>query len=395
MIFSADEKMAPFEKPFAPTCWLFCTVIDNYGDIGVSWRLAQCLQRELGWRVCLWVDDITALRTLCPDLPEPPCFYEHIRIHGWQAGISAQGLDTSPLPQIVIETFACTLPPAVHSIMQQARPLWLNWEYLSAEASNERFHALPSLQADGLQKYFWFMGFSEKSGGLLREQNYAELSLADTAALRRKLQLPDKTAPEWLLFGYNSPVWCDWLEMWCRHGEPVTLLLPGSRIIDSLKNGGNIPPQALMQPGESFQTASVTLTRIPFVPQRDFDRLLHLADGLMVRGEDSFVRAQLSGKPFFWHIYPQEEMVHLDKLDAFWQKAYAGYPAEIQAAHQALSQELNGGHRLDETQRLAAWQTLQQHFASWQKAAGVWKDWLFAQPSATEKLAKFMQDKLK
>lgn len=387
--------MTPSENPSAPTCWLFCNVIDNYGDIGVSWRLAQCLQRELGWRVCLWVDDTAALRTLCPALPEPPCFYEHIRINTWQAGVSAEGLGTSPLPQIVIETFACALPPAVHTIMQQARPIWLNWEYLSAEASNERLHALPSLQADGLQKYFWFMGFGDQSGGLLREQNYADLSRFDTTALRWQLMLPAKTAPEWLLFGYRSPIWCDWLEMWRQHGAPITLLLPGSQIIDSLKNGGIIPPQALEKPGDSFQTAAVTLIRIPFVPQQDFDRLLHLADGLMVRGEDSFVRAQFSGKPFFWHIYPQEEMVHLDKLDAFWQKAYASYPDKIRTAHQALSQELNGGTKLHQTQRLDAWQTLQQHFAAWQQAAETWRALLFNQASATEKLAKFMQDKLK
>ena len=36
-----------------------------------------------------------------------------------------------------------------------------------------------------------------------------------------------------------------------------------------------------------------------------------------MRGEDSFVRAQLAGRPFLWHIYPQADNAHLDKLNAF------------------------------------------------------------------------------
>ncbi len=387
--------MTPFEKKFAPTCWLFCTVIDNYGDIGVSWRLAQCLQRELGWRVCLWVDDTAALRRLCPDLPEPPCIYEQISIKTWREGAEAHDITAAPLPQVVIETFACSLPESVHHIMQQARPLWLNWEYLSAETSNERLHALPSLQADGLQKYFWFMGFSEPSGGLLREQDYAERSRFQTEALRTQLRLPEKNAPEWLLFGYASPIWAKWLQMWQQAGEPITLLLAGHQIIESLKAAAAIPADALQHDGDVFQTASVRLIKIPFVAQHDFDRLLHLADGLIVRGEDSFVRAQLAAKPFFWHIYPQDEMAHLDKLDAFWKKAYPLYPGSIRNAHRLLSDELNGGHTLDSAQRLTAWQTLQQYLPAWQQAASAWQQILAAQPSATEKLAKFIQDKLK
>lgn len=164
----------PSERKTAPICWLFCSIIDNYGDIGVSWRLAQILQRELGWQVHLWLDDEAALRALSPGLPSPPCTHENIVVRRWQAGRQAEDLARAPAPQIVIETFGCDLSADVVEIMRQTQPLWLNWEYLSAEAAHEALHARPSLQADGLQKYFWFMGFSEKSGGLLREADYAE-----------------------------------------------------------------------------------------------------------------------------------------------------------------------------------------------------------------------------
>ena len=107
----------------------------------------------------------------------------------------AEDTDTAPTPDIVIETFACELPDNVQTIILRHRPLWLNWEYLSAEDSNERLHLMPSLQAGGIQKYFWVYGFQRKSGGLLRERDYAEFARFDTETLRRQLKLPAKTRP--------------------------------------------------------------------------------------------------------------------------------------------------------------------------------------------------------
>ncbi|MFO6055699.1 elongation factor P maturation arginine rhamnosyltransferase EarP, partial [Pseudomonas aeruginosa] len=34
---------------------IFCSVVDNYGDIGFSWRLARQLDDEHGQAVRLWV----------------------------------------------------------------------------------------------------------------------------------------------------------------------------------------------------------------------------------------------------------------------------------------------------------------------------------------------------
>ncbi|NWD52933.1 elongation factor P maturation arginine rhamnosyltransferase EarP, partial [Pseudomonas gingeri] len=52
-----------------PANWdIFCTVVDNYGDIGVTWRLARQLVAEHGLAVRLWVDDLRAFERLCPEL---------------------------------------------------------------------------------------------------------------------------------------------------------------------------------------------------------------------------------------------------------------------------------------------------------------------------------------
>ena len=45
---------------------IFCKVIDNYGDIGVTWRLARQLAAEHGIAARLWVDDLESLERLCP-----------------------------------------------------------------------------------------------------------------------------------------------------------------------------------------------------------------------------------------------------------------------------------------------------------------------------------------
>ncbi len=53
--------------PVPKTRWdIFCTVVDNYGDIGVTWRLARQLVAEHGLAVRLWVDDLRAFERICP-----------------------------------------------------------------------------------------------------------------------------------------------------------------------------------------------------------------------------------------------------------------------------------------------------------------------------------------
>ncbi|MCP2041967.1 putative repeat protein (TIGR03837 family) [Neisseria sp. HSC-16F19] len=385
--------------PATAHIWLFVRVIDNYGDMGVAWRLACRLREHLHAHIHLWTDDTALLRTLAPDYAKA----SGISVYPWQdeAAVAAQ-LAQLPAADVVIETFGCELPAAVRTRIAQTQPLWLNWEYLSAEDWAASLHALPSLQTDGSAKYFWFMGFDPDSGGLLREADYIsgrtafQHNTAAQQAFRRQYRLPESAhGPNWLLFGYDWDGWQDWLHMWHAADEPITLWLAGGQIINSLRQSGIIGAQDLRQPGDVCHWHPVRLCRLPFVPQAEFDRLLWLADGALIRGEDSFVRAQWAGLPFLWHIYPQQEQAHLVKLHAFWQCAAADWLPEIQQAHQALSQELNGGHTLSAAQRLAAWQTLQGHFAAWQAHSEAWSQYLHGQSDAVERLALFMQNQLK
>ena len=119
---------------------LFCRVIDNFGDVGVAWRLARDLAAR-GQQVRLWIDDASALRWMAPT--------------GAPAGIEVlpwdQALTARSSADVVIETFGCELPEAFVARMAQRRPapLWLNLEYLSAESYVERSHGLKSPQFSG------------------------------------------------------------------------------------------------------------------------------------------------------------------------------------------------------------------------------------------------------
>ena len=59
--------------------------------------------------------------------------------------------------------------------------------------------------------------------------------------------------------------------------------------------------------------------------------MLWACDLNLVRGEDSLVRALWAGLPFVWHIYPQDDNAHHDKLEAFldWLQA----PESLRRAH--------------------------------------------------------------
>lgn len=387
----SDESMAE--------AWVFVRVIDNYGDAGVGWRLSCLLAEYLHMHVRLWIDDTDALNKLVP-APEKQA---RITIEAWQGdAMMQQQLSAAADPVLVIETFGCELPPQVLERMGQCRPLWLNWEYLTAEDWAVGLHAMSSLQPNGLEKYFWFMGIDADSGGLLREPGY----LAEREKFRQqpKLQqafrqeygLPlQHTGQLWLVFAYTSGQWAQWMAMWQQADTPVTLWLAGGQVIESLRAAKLIAPEELQQEGDICELGNVTLVRIPFVPQAAFDRLLWLADAAIVRGEDSFVRALWAGLPFFWHIYRQDDDVHLQKLHSFWFKAMQGWPAELRQAFTVLSDDLNGAGAVSSLKREQAWQYLCAHWQSWVKSAAAWSEMLHRQDNALEKLARFSHLPLK
>ena len=69
---------------------IFCSVVDNYGDIGVTWRLARQLAAEHALPVRLWVDDLAAFQHIRPEI-DPALAQQHlagVEIRHWTAPIA-------------------------------------------------------------------------------------------------------------------------------------------------------------------------------------------------------------------------------------------------------------------------------------------------------------------
>jgi uncharacterized repeat protein (TIGR03837 family) len=314
----------PHRQPRATTVAIFCKVVDNFGDIGICWRLSRQLQREHGVAVTLWVDDLHSFRRICPAVAADADTQaiEGVAVRHWR---DQQG-DFAPadVADIVIEFFACDIPPGYVAAMAQCapRPVWLNLEGLSAEEWVEGCHTLPSMHPQlPLTKHFFFPGFTSKTGGLLREAALDERRRqfqADPGAVAAFLAQFGVTETEMAstkmsLFCYpHAPVaeLCDILR---DSDAPVSLLVPEGVATDAIREFLGADANA-----GAFRTrGALTVRVLPFVAQPDYDKLLWACDFNFVRGEDSFVRAQFAGRPFIWHIYPQDENLHHLKLRAF------------------------------------------------------------------------------
>ena len=122
---------------------IFCRVIDNYGDIGVCWRLARQLSDEHACTVRLIVDDLNAFAYLAPDIDPTQMtqVLNNVEIIAWESASSM-----APA-RVVIEAFACD-PPETYvqamAAMATPKPVWINLEYLSAELWIDDVHGKPS-----------------------------------------------------------------------------------------------------------------------------------------------------------------------------------------------------------------------------------------------------------
>ena len=302
-------------------CDIFCTIIDNYGDIGVCWRLARQLSDEHGVAVTLWVDDLATFARLAPALDPalPLQMLGEVLVRHWAGEIA------DPRPgDIVIEGFGCRLPAGFLAAMRDRAPApaWINLEYLSAEDWVEDCHGLASVHpATGLVQHFWFPGFTARTGGLLREAGLVaardrfqadpveQAAFWERIGVPEALQIPRRAS----LFAYENAAIPGLLEALATAGAPWLLLLPEGR---ALAQAGAWAGQAL-RAGDRFHRGDLTLVVLPLLATDDYDRLLAGCALNAVRGEDSFVRAQWAGAPLLWHIYPQEEDAHWTKLEAF------------------------------------------------------------------------------
>jgi uncharacterized repeat protein (TIGR03837 family) len=329
--------MSDLDTDTAADCALtwdvFCHVIDNWGDVGVCWRLCRQLAAA-GQRVRLWIDDASALDWMAPGARTG--VVAGVTVHEWPA---ARATNRPPAPQVppgdvLIEVFGCHVPDEwvaalLPALARDGRAsVWLNLEYLSAEPWVARSHGLPSPVCHGplagRTKWFFFPGFTPDTGGLLREPDLmARQRTFDTTVWRAHTG----SAP-------RGP----WVSLFCYEPAALPRLVAQPALSQA---------QWLVAAGRSAAAWQALAPRLPAgaqmrvldnVPQPAFDERLWACDLNLVRGEDSLVRALWAGQPFLWQLYPQDDGAHHAKLDAFldwldapddwraWMRAWNGVP---------------------------------------------------------------------
>ncbi len=424
---------------------IFCTVIDNFGDIGVTWRLARQLAVEHGVRVRLWVDDLAAFQRIWPVVDPTlavqwvpagpvPCLISresaHSEIKGsegdsptggpgcdgqippsppfskggerWETTVEVRRW-TTPLPElepgeVVIEALACNLPEGFVARMaaREPRPVWLNLEYLTAEDWAKGVHGLPSPHPClPLTKYFFMPGYGPESGGLTREAGLGEVrdafqaDPAARAAFWAGLGLPAEAPGETRvsLFSYENGAIPGLLSAWAAGAAPVRACVPVGRALPDIAAWfGQIdsPP-----PGATLVRGNLTLHVLPMLGQDAYDRLLWACDLNFVRGEDSFVRAQFAAKPLVWQAYRQEEGAHFAKLEAFLDLYCASMDP---ALAESTRNTWRGWNR--EAEVGAGWPALLEALPALGRHARWWWRYLEDQPDTASNLLIFCKKKL-
>jgi uncharacterized repeat protein (TIGR03837 family) len=296
----------------ALTVDLVCQVVDNYGDIAVVWRLAQALVQDgpADLRVRLLVDDLEAFHALNPAV-DPRRARQSLACGGGKVIVldTRADLGEALAADVLVEAFGAPTPePWLQAFFAAAAEgtttkTILHLEYLTAEAWSESYHGLPSpLGRPRVQRFFFVPGFRQGAGGLVFTDPPAQPSA--------------RGSEDWLmsLFSYEHDFTCFWEDL----ADFLDERRQTARVVVC---AGRSRAGAL----ESWQRVSARRGGLPrvtvddpgFLDQREYTSLLAAGDFHVVRGEESWVQAVLSGKAFLWQAYLQPEGHQSVKVDAF------------------------------------------------------------------------------
>lgn len=308
---------------------IFCVVVDNYGDIGFVYRFAKEYRKHYpSSRIRIFIDDLVTLAKI-NSLTNPNEIVQiidgitYINMHT----VEPQWVQNQLLPELIIEAFGCDIPKwyIPLAITQKSR-LWINLEHLSAEPWIEDYHRKESLlnisEPHILRKYFFMPGFTSQSGGILignSDTPHQPRTLSHILSeynIKINCNNPQKIIATIFSYEYNFTHFIDQI---LQLNTECYLLIMGQKTQDSFRNILEYKHKFICIDNKftHFIHQNTHIIFMPFVSQEQYDELLEISDFNFVRGEDSWVRAILTGKPFIWQAYKQTEQHHVVKLDAF------------------------------------------------------------------------------
>ena len=299
---------------------VLCKVVDNFGDIGVVWRLCcqlsnQIKKENFTSKINLIVDDLVSFNKICNSVDSNKSFQivENINIFNWndeKLCYDEFSKNDGENLSVILEVFQCGRPSWMEKILFEEK---LNRtvqiimiDYLTAEKYAEDFHCLQSLtRSSKVQKVNFMPGFTNKTGGLIIDS-------------------------EW--------------EHFCDYKNNKTLLcFTYDRNWDALANAckkSNYIEKVLIAPGKGFESlkksfysgfikdSNLKIEELSFMNQNEWDKMLKNCGVLFIRGEESMSRACLSGIPFVWHAYPQSDEYQLIKVRALLERMSVHFKCE-------------------------------------------------------------------
>lgn len=310
-------------KCFSMEITVLCKVVDNFGDIGVVFRLCRALSElKKNLEIRLVVSNLDSFAKISKGIDSTKTFQE---FRGWKVfdwndnALCKKEFSKNP-PEFILECFQCGRPEWLEELLFSPQfnlnVQIVNVEYLTAESWADDFHLLKSgTRSAKIKKINFMPGFTKKTGGLILDKNFMRCLSEKKFALNLVKQnlykkiLSEDFSDSFKILIFSYPKNFDFLASAIKEFSFL------KKIIVFVASGAGADSAKI-----SLKKFKVNFICLPFMQQEVWDAFLSLMDFSFVRGEDSFSRCCLFGNPFIWNIYPQEEEFHIVKLNAFLQK---------------------------------------------------------------------------
>ncbi|MDO5352924.1 MAG: elongation factor P maturation arginine rhamnosyltransferase EarP [Succinatimonas sp.] len=347
---------------------IFCDVIDNFGDAGFCLRLSRDLCKF--YNVTLFCNNLDVLKKITN---KEDLSLSKLQICSW-----IDSNDSYQVPNIVIEAFSCRAPDYLIEKYKKTPPLIIELEYLTAEPFADDCHGLTSF-SDGLPRYFFFPGFTSKTGGLIFETEFIE-------SVNKFPNISTSSTKKLTLFSYHEANYKSLIKALSKSKFNFEINVFEGLQLEAINKNLNTN----LHIGESITIDNLNFKVQPMVSQREYDQMLISSDLNLVRGEDSIVRAMFCGKPFLWNIYPQKEDAHKFKLEALFARMKE-FIAEKDLIEQieAINLSYNNYGLALETLNF------DDIYTSWASLSKKWSFYLQSLGSLTTNLHKFIENHLK
>ena len=254
---------------------IFSEYIDNFGDLTIPIRLANDLASLYEEKVNLFI----SINDLSKEVLRINRLHKNINLY------DLHQVNFSPKPSDRIITIFDTKFPNYYEKNISTNALIINYEYFSCEEWVNSFHLKQSLNKS-YKKINYFPGISLQAGAPIYSTN-------DVHFFQKKMELNTPNVVSFFSY-YND------------------------QIYESINNlTSNFKDISIVQFDSNYQDIHLKNRTNNLMSFNAFDSQLLKSGINFVRGEDSLIRAILSGVPFIWQPYNQSDNLHLKKLEAF------------------------------------------------------------------------------